>query len=74
MQVTPLLGRDGKFVGGKLGSLAVLHTWTRALKLHPHVHMLVFGGGFDKDSVWRCACKKLLVPIEALSTGWGAGS
>ena len=64
------LGRDGKFVGGKLGILAVLHTWTRALEQHPHVHMLVPAGGLDKDGLWRCARKKFLVPVEALSTGF----
>ena len=64
------LGHDGKFVGGKVGILAVLHTWTRALEQHPHVHMLVPAGGLDKDGIWRCARKKFLVPVEALSTGF----
>jgi len=64
------LGRDGKFVGGKLGILAVLHTWTRALELHPHIHMLVPAGGLDKDGIWRQARKKFLVPVEALSAGF----
>jgi hypothetical protein len=61
------VGLDPKFVGGKLGILAVLHTWTRALEHHPHVHMLVPAGGLDKDGVWRESRKKFLVPVRALS-------
>lgn len=64
------IGLDPKFVGGKLGILAVLHTWTRALEHHPHVHMLVPAGGLDKDGVWRESRKKYLVPVEALSRGF----
>jgi len=61
------IGLDPKFVGGKLSMMTVLHTWTRALEFHPHVHMLVPGGGMDKDDVWRSARKKFLVPVQALS-------
>jgi putative transposase/transposase-like zinc-binding protein len=61
------IGLDPKFVGGKLGILAVLHTWTRALEHHPHVHMLVPAGGLDQDGVWRESRKKFLVPVKALS-------
>ena len=64
------IGLDPKFVGGKLGILAVLHTWTRALEHHPHVHMLVPAGGLDKDGVWRQSRKKYLVPVQALSRGF----
>src|SRR5207253_10560917 len=39
------LGRDHRFVGGTVGVLAVLHTWTQQLLYHPHVHCLVTGGG-----------------------------
>lgn len=61
------IGLDPKYVGGKLGMLAVLHTWTRALEHHPHLHMLVPAGGLDKDGVWRQSRKKFLVPVRALS-------
>jgi hypothetical protein len=64
------IGLDPKHVGGKLGILAVLHTWTRALEHHPHVHMLVPAGGLDKDGTWRPARKKFLVPVRALSRGF----
>lgn len=61
------IGLDPRYVGGKLGILAVLHTWTRALEYHPHVHMLVPAGGLDKDGVWRESRKNFLVPVQALS-------
>jgi len=61
------VGLDPRFVGGKLGILAVLHTWTRALEHHPHVHMLVPAGGLDQDGVWRESRRKFLVPVRALS-------
>lgn len=65
------IGFDQKHVGGKLGMLAVLHTWTRALEHHPHVHMLVPAGGLDRDGIWRPARKKeFLVPVRALSRGF----
>jgi len=61
------LALDPKYVGGKLAILAVLHTWTRAMEFHPHVHMLVPAGGLDKDGNWRTTRKKWLVPVKALS-------
>lgn len=65
------IGLDSRHVGGKLGMLAVLHTWTRALEHHPHVHLLVPAGGLDKDNIWRPARKKkFLVPVRALSRGF----
>jgi len=64
------IGLDSKYVGGKLGILTVLHTWTRALEHHPHVHMLVPAGGLDKDGHWKESRKKYLVPVKALSLGF----
>jgi hypothetical protein len=47
------LALDPRYVGGRLGCLAVLHTWTRAMLYHPHVHLLVTGGGLSDDGkVW----------------------
>jgi len=61
------LGLDRKYLGGQLGMVAVLHTWTRAKEYHPHLHLLVPGGALDKDGVWRPARRKYLVPVRALS-------
>lgn len=64
------LADDPKWVGGTLGVLAVLHTWSRTLSYHPHVHLLVTAGGLSPDGeVWRKpAHPRFLVPGYALST------
>lgn len=62
------LAADPRYVGGTIGVLAVLHTWTRALVYHPHVHCLVPGGARDPgDGTWRAARSNFLVPVRALS-------
>jgi hypothetical protein len=62
------LARDPRYVGGTVAVLAVLHTWTQQLNLHPHVHCLVSGGGISEDlSTWHPARRKFLVPIKALA-------
>lgn len=62
---------DERWLGGRIGALAVLHTWTRALVYHPHVHMLVPGGALAPDGSWRPAKKRgrqlYLVPERALA-------
>jgi hypothetical protein len=62
------LARDPRFVGGRLGLVGVLHTWTRNLSYHPHVHYLVPAGGVaDDGQTWWLARKKFLFPVKALS-------
>jgi hypothetical protein len=61
------LAQDPRFVGGQLGLVGVLHTWTRQLLYHPHVHYIVTGGGLTADGRWRSARKDFLVPVKALS-------
>lgn len=61
------LARDPRFVGGRLGMVGVLHTWTRQLLFHPHVHFIVTGGGFTATGRWRSSRADFLVPVKALS-------
>jgi hypothetical protein len=61
------LAQDPRFVGARLGMVGVLHTWTRQLLYHPHVHYLVTGGGLTDDGRWRSSRKDFLVPVKALS-------
>ncbi len=62
------LARDPRYVGGTVAVLAVLHTWTQQLNLHPHVHCLVSGGGISEHaSIWHPARRNFLVPIKALA-------
>lgn len=60
---------DRAWVGGTLGILAVLHTWSRTLEYHPHVHLLVTAGGLSPDgTAWvRPAHRRFLLPGYILS-------
>jgi len=52
---------------GTLGATLVLHTWTRELSLHPHVHAIVTAGGLSNDGTsWKPAPKRYLFPVEAM--------
>jgi hypothetical protein len=63
------LAADPRYVGARLWCLAVLHTWTRAMLYHPHVHLLVTAGGLSPDGTQWIAPKNpaFLVPVQALS-------
>lgn len=60
---------DRAWVGGTLGILAVLHTWSRTLEYHPHAHLLVTAGGLSADgAAWvRPAHPRFLLPGYVLS-------
>jgi hypothetical protein len=61
------LALDPRFVGGRIGMVGVLHTWTRALVYHPHVHYIVIGGGLTEDGKWKSSRPDFLLPVKALS-------
>ena len=68
-QALMTLARDPKYLGGTIGLLGVLHTWTRAMGLHPHAHFLVPGGALSPDGLtWLPARRNYLVPLKALSS------
>lgn len=58
--------KDERYVGGKPGVIATLHTWGQTMILHPHIHMLVTGGGIDKNGEWKSSKKGYLFPSKAL--------
>lgn len=62
------LAADPRFVGGQIGGIGVLHTWTRALRFHPHVHFLVPAGGLDfVNDRWFPARNHFFVRVEPLA-------
>jgi hypothetical protein len=61
------LGHDEKRLGGLVGLTAVLHTWTRDLRFHPHLHCIVTGGGLADDGRWRATKRDYLFPVSVLS-------
>jgi len=65
---TQELAQDPRFVGGQIGLVGVLQTWTRDLLYHPHVHYVVPGGGLSADGThWRRARNHFLVHVKPLS-------
>jgi hypothetical protein len=61
------LGQDPSRLGGLLGVTAVLHTWTRSLAYHPHIHCIVTGGGLSADgTAWIAARRRFLFPIKVM--------
>jgi hypothetical protein len=62
------LAQDPRFVGGRIGMVGVLHTWTRDLSYHPHVHYLVPAGALAPDGQrWLSARRDFLVHVKPLS-------
>jgi hypothetical protein len=62
------LGNDEKRLGAQVGFTAVLHTWTRDLRFHPHVHCIVTGGGLSPDgAAWKATRRDYLFPVTVLS-------
>jgi len=51
------IARDPKHLGAKIGVISVLHTWGSAMTHHPHVHMIVPGGGLSPDGKRWMPCK-----------------
>ena len=60
------LGRDQKRLGGEFGLTMVLHTWTRDLSYHPHVHCIVTGGALDAGNHWHDARPDYLFPVQVM--------
>jgi hypothetical protein len=56
-QTVSTIAADPKRLGAKVGMTSVLHTWGSALTHHPHVHMIVPGGGLSKGGNRWVACK-----------------
>jgi hypothetical protein len=62
------IAADPKHLGARVGVLSVLHTWGSALTHHPHVHMIVPGGGFSLDGSKWVACRPgFFLPVRVLS-------
>jgi hypothetical protein len=58
---------DDDYFGANIGYFAILHTWGQKLNLHPHIHCVVPGGGYDpKKKKWKSASKDYLVPVDVL--------
>jgi hypothetical protein len=61
------LAQDPRFVGGQLGMVGALQTWTRDLRFHPHIHYLVTAGGLNAAGHWRASRPDFLVHEQPLA-------
>ena len=61
------IAADPKHLGARIGITAVLHTWGSAMTHHPHVHMIVPGGGIALDGTrWISSRPAFLLPVRVL--------
>ena len=62
------IAADPKHLGAQIAITAVLHTWGSAMTHHPHVHMIVPGGGISPDGKrWIAAKPNFFLPVLVLS-------
>ena len=62
------IAADRKHLGARIGLTAVLHTWGSALTHHPHVHIIVPGGGISLDGQRWISCRPgFFLPVRVLS-------
>jgi hypothetical protein len=61
------IAADPKHLGARIGITAVLHTWGSAMTHHPHVHMIIPGGGISLDRRrWISSRPAFLLPVRVL--------
>ena len=67
-EVLLTIAGDPRHLGARIGATLVLHTWGSALTHHPHVHMVVPGGGLSPDGSSWIACRpRYFLTVEVLS-------
>ena len=61
------LARDKKYLGGEIGFFSILHTWGQNLMYHPHVHLVVTGGGLSEIGRWIEKEEDFFIPVKVMS-------
>jgi len=61
------IAEDECHLGATPAITTVLHTWNRELHLHPHLHVIISGGGLTRDGRWLETGKDFLFPVRVLS-------
>ena len=61
------LTADTKHLGAKVGYICVLHTWGSELNYHPHIHVILLGGGLTVNKQWRDKGEKFFLPVKVMS-------
>lgn len=61
------LGKDTQHLGGKIGVVTMLHTWTQTLEYHPHIHCIVPAGALSDDGIeWIAGQPDFLFPVDVV--------
>jgi len=67
-ETTLTIAADPKHLGARIGITSVLHTWGSAMTHHPHVHMIVPGGGIARAGERWVACRPgFFLPVRVLA-------
>lgn len=68
-QTITAFAQDEKHLGAMPGMVSVLHTWGQNLSLHPHVHIIIPGGGIAASGCWKNTKSngRYLFPVKAMS-------
>lgn len=61
------IAADKKHLGAKIGMTSVLHTWGSSMTHHPHIHMIVPGGGLNEDDRWISCKPGFFLSVRVLS-------
>lgn len=69
-QTITAFANDEKHLGAMVGMISILHTWGQNLSLHPHVHLIIPGGGIAPSGCWKKVKSngRFLFPVKAMST------
>ena len=61
------LTADTKHLGAKVGYICVLHTWGSEMNYHPHIHVILLGGGLTAKNQWRDKGDEFFLPVKVMS-------
>lgn len=61
------LSFDSKYLGAKVGYISILHTWGSEMNFHPHIHMILLGGGLTVKNEWKDNGTEFFLPIQVIS-------
>ena len=61
------LTADTKHLGAKVGYICLLHTWGSEMNYHPHIHVILLGGGLTSQNQWRDKGEEFFLPVRVMS-------
>ena len=61
------LAKDKRHLGAQIGFISILHTWGSNLSYHPHIHVILLGGGLSKEQKFISTKTGFLFPAQVVS-------